>query len=160
MELTYKPTEEEFIQAQITPRLFMLRIYAALASFLIVFMLLVFLLLGVHDKAAAWWIFFAGIFALVDRYVLVRYRIKRVFRRSPITSSERSVFISGDGIKTVMSNAKEDVQWSAFQKARELKDVLLLYYGPKSYYIFPKRAFTGENLERFRAQLREKGLLT
>ena len=134
-------------------------IQTALAWFLVLFMSLVFVLLGVHDKFGGWLAFFFGLFLLVDRYLLAKYRVKRIFHKSPIVGSERTVVINTEGIRTILPNASEEVQWSAFRKARELKDVLLLYYGPHSYYIFPKRAFAGNDLESFRATLREKRLL-
>ncbi len=158
VELNYSLSEDEFQEAQIVPRLFMLRFQMVLASFIVLSMLLVFWFRGTRD-IIAWWFFLVGIFLLVDRYALARYRVTRMFRRSPNTSSERSVSIGRDGIKVVMPNANEEVQWSAFQKARELKKTFLVYNGPKSFYIFPKRAFTSEHLEEFRALLREKRLL-
>jgi hypothetical protein len=76
-----------------------------------------------------------------------------------MVSSERRVSINADGISAVSPSATENVRWSLFQKVNELNGNFLLFYGPQSYYVIPKRSFTRENLEEFLSLLRENNLL-
>src|SRR5690348_7349051 len=107
----------------------------------------------------AWLLLPCGVYLLCDRYLLAPYRLRRLFRRSPMVSCERRVSINPNGITTVLPNGTEDMRWSVFQRVDELNGNFLLFYAPNSYYVLPKRVFTTGSLEEFCSLLREKNLL-
>jgi len=158
MELNYKLSEEEFVRVQISRHTVALRIQSALGYFFVLLYLLVLFMPTIHNRSA-WLLLPFGIYLLCDRYLLAPYRLRRLFRRSPMISCERRVSINPDGITTVLPDATEDMRWSAFQRVDESNGNFLLFYAPRSYYVIPKRTFTTGSLEEFRSLLLEKGLL-
>jgi hypothetical protein len=164
VEIDYQLTEDEYVHAQLAfwshvRRPNRLRIQTLIASVSLLLSLAALSLPRIRDKGLAWLILFFSLFLFVDRYLLAGYRLRRVFRRSPNTSSGRHVTITEDGIKIVLPNSSEEINWSAFQKVHELEHEFLLMYSPQSFVIIPKRAFDAEGFGHFRSVVHNKGLL-
>jgi len=49
------------------------------------------------------------------------------------------------------SHGKSENKWSLFTKLRETPRVMLMYVGARNFMIIPKRAFSPEELNEFRA---------
>jgi hypothetical protein len=172
MELKYQLTEPEYVYAQmqfatkITHPTW-LRLQTATAWIALLasgFILCVTAIRGpaenLQDAAFDWFILFFSLFLLAERYFLGPRRARRVYRTSPNTSAERHLLIDENGLKLEMREETSEMRWGAFQRAHELRDVFLLMYGPKSFYIVPKRVLVPDLLDQFRSLLLAKGLLS
>ena len=162
--MTFQLTEDEFVRAQLgywthvrSPN--RIRIQVVIAIINLVIGVCVLVLPRFEDKSIAWVFFAIGAFLLVDRYWLVPYRLRRLFRRSPNTRSVRRVVITDDGMEIVMPNSSDTLKWAAFQKAHELDADFLLMYAPTAFVIMPKRAFDEAGLEQFRSMLSKNALV-
>ena len=163
MELRYQLTADEYLQATMAywrraTRFNRILLQQVLASFLVFFDLLVLAIPTIQDKALAWWGLACGVFLFVDLYVLVPYKSRRLFQRSPNINAEHQMTIDEEGIRTVLPNAVEQVRWSALQKVYETRQMFLVMYSPMQFYIVPKRAFNAAQLEHFRELIHAKGL--
>jgi hypothetical protein len=164
VEVEYQLTEDEHLQAQLgywrqARRFNMIRLEMVLASVLILFAVVIFVLPRIPDKVPAWGAITLSALLLLNRYVVAPYKIRRVFRQSPNTRAPHRLAINEENLRIVLPNSSEDFRWEAFQRA-QLNAEFLLMYGPRSFVIVPKRAFDSEGLERFRSVLRDKRFLS
>ena len=171
MEVQYQITEDEFADAQLQFCSKVLRPNRLLLQFLMAVSLIVLGIVvllttglpdrdfGFQDHMAEWFGIIFGSYLLANRYVFAPYRLRRIFHRSPNTSCERRLLISDAGIKTILPNVTDEALWGAFQKAYDLKNVILVMYSPRQFYIIPTRVFDAAGLDEFRSILRAKGLL-
>jgi YcxB-like protein len=161
--MSYQLTEDEYVHAQLgywtrvrRPSQFLIQVLSA--AF---FLLLSVCVLGMPElgsKRVGWVLVALGTFLLVDRYWLARYMLRRMYRRSPNTSSMRRLAVTDEGMEMVMPNSSDTFKWAAFQKAHELNDEFLLMYSPTSFVILPKRLFDGAELSKFRSILKANEL--
>lgn len=156
--MNYQITEDEYIHAQLgywtrirRPSRFFIQVLSAV--FFLFVGASIFRMRELGDKNAGWFLLALGAFLLVDRYWLARYRLRRIYRRSPNTSAMRRLTITDQGMEMVMPNSSDTLKWAAFQKAHELDDEFLLMYSPTSFVILPKRVFDGADLAIFRSIL-------
>jgi len=92
----------------------------------------------------------AGIFSLF--YPLyMRFRYKRLYRRSLTNGGNCAVKFDFDGIQTAGSNSKSEIGWKAITHFRENNQIFLLYLAPARFLSLPKRACTAAQIEDVRA---------
>jgi hypothetical protein len=83
VELNYKLSEDESVCVQLGRHPIAIRFQIALACFNVLIFLLILFVPTIHNKGLAWLLFLGGIYLFCDRYLLVPYRLRRLFRRSP-----------------------------------------------------------------------------
>lgn len=64
--------------------------------------------------------------------------------------------ISDSGIEVSRSNVASKYGWNAFVRYLETKNLFLVYQGPQVFSVFPKRAFTTEEVDAFRSLLNQR----
>lgn len=74
------------------------------------------------------------------------------------TSFQRPVTlgICDEAVEVTTAESTGKLEWSAFHKTVEAKNVFLLFLDPLYYIVVPKRAFTPEQLAEFRELLARK----
>jgi len=77
-----------------------------------------------------------------------RHRARKVYADA-ITGMEYEATITEDGITTVSSVARGELKWAAFSRVIEGNDATALV-SDAVMYVFPKRAFSPEQLEAFK----------
>lgn len=75
---------------------------------------------------------------------------RRQFRGQPSAQGEKTAVFDGEGVNLRWTGGSAEMQWSNFVRFRESKLHMLLYASPASFHVFPKRAFTPEQLAQFR----------
>jgi hypothetical protein len=66
---------------------------------------------------------------------------KMLWKQNPMLQRPKTAEIDANGIVIQDASARLEYQWAAFSKARETKNLFVLFFGPASYVMLPKRAF-------------------
>ena len=66
------------------------------------------------------------------------------------------MFVDAEGLKTEGELERRETRWPAFTKYRETENLFILYEGARLLRVFPKRAFSSQELDEFRALLASK----
>jgi len=89
-------------------------------------------------------------------FVYMPFKLKRDFRKHPNFSRDCSVQVSETGLNSQSDVSTGETKWAAFVRFRETRNLFMLYLGGRMFKVIPKRAFSGAQLEEFRALLRQK----
>ena len=144
MNITYKLTQEEYIQAvnlhhKKGARLLRLAIYIALAAIIVIF--------GtdfsntreiITNIIAA---FFSISFYILFVRMLSLYQAKSVYKKSTTLPYENTLHISGKGIRLDKNHKELSIPWSAFTHLKSDEAFYLLYTNPRRFNFIPARAF-------------------
>jgi hypothetical protein len=88
-----------------------------------------------------------------------RLSARSQFTKNPSLREPRRVDFDQDGVKTDAGVASSQVSWKAFLRCVESNDCFLLYAGPTSFNIIPKRVLQPEQLielrQLFQAHIRK-----
>jgi hypothetical protein len=77
---------------------------------------------------------------------------KSLWTGNPLLQRPKNAEIVATGITISDDSARLEYQWSAFSKYRETKNLLVLFFGPSTYLMIPKRAFgSAQELDAMRA---------
>ena len=111
-------TEEDYVSAQIgywtrvkRPSRFLIQNVTAV--FFLLLGIYIFLTPALADRSSGWLLVVIGAFLFIDRYWLAAYRLRRLFRRSPNTSSARRILVTDEGMEIVMPNSSNKMKWAA-----------------------------------------------
>jgi hypothetical protein len=75
-----------------------------------------------------------------------------LWKKNPMLQRPKTAEIVATGITVNDENARLEYQWAAFSKYRETKNLLVLFLGPATYLMIPKRAFvSAEELNAMKA---------
>jgi hypothetical protein len=152
MNITYKLTQEEYLQAvnlhhKKGNRIIMLAIYIVLAAIIVVF--------GtdfsntreiITNIIAA---FFSISFYMLFVRMLSVYQAKSVYQKSATLPHEITLHISGKGIKLDKNSNKPSIPWSAFSKWKNDEKFYLLYTNPRRFNVIPTRAMSEAQKKEF-----------
>ena len=75
-----------------------------------------------------------------------RILLRRAFMKEPSLQLETKNIISEDGLVLTTSRAETKLNWSAFIRYTETKDIFVLYVQSRMFHIIPKRAFRAEDV--------------
>jgi hypothetical protein len=103
----------------------------------------------IHDPRQ----FSSGIGAIVGGLFLIfflRLQVWLSFRGDNRLRDQFDATISDSGIDVSSPKAASKYDWSAFVRYAETKNVFLVYQAPQVFNVFPKRAFTAEEVDAFR----------
>jgi hypothetical protein len=78
------------------------------------------------------------------------------YRQDTRLHGQYVALISNDGIEITGATAASKVNWKAFTRCTETKNLFLLYYGPRLFNIFPKGCFAAGEIDAFRSLVKEK----
>jgi hypothetical protein len=76
-----------------------------------------------------------------------------VFRREPRFQDDYSLTFSPEGIHFRTANIDSRLQWSVYSRALVAAHSYVLYHGPRSFTVIPKRVFQGEEQRQAFEQL-------
>jgi hypothetical protein len=164
MEIQYEYTVDDFIEAQIAavriiPQLRRVQRLALLVGLLILLSLPVVLLTGGHISYSdpRLWIFPAiGLYLVLTTTLLRPLLLRRQFRQNPHIAGRHSARFSEEVIQLAGPESRSEIDWSAVDRYTESKNMFVLVHFPRMIYLFPKRAFTSEQLDEFRELLHRK----
>jgi hypothetical protein len=108
--------------------------------------------------------YFSGIWQLALLTGLVTFAVhlcprlmwKRSYRKDKGLHEEISMEISESGIRATGQNFEGTFGWAVYIRFLESESILLLYPSPNMFHIFPKRAFSPDQLELFLELIRGK----
>ncbi len=164
MEITYRYTEQDLLEAQMTylrgSSLFRRIAYTALLWVLRLGLLGlgIFLVWFEHDTRSLGVVFVAVSIILIVvapllRKVTQKRSVARTLRKSPNLQKEFKVNISERGLETWADDLHTEVGWPHIFRWQESDRLFLLYNNPRIYSIFPKRAFAPGGVDQFRELL-------
>jgi hypothetical protein len=79
-----------------------------------------------------------------------RFQANAALKRFPYLSQEISAEFNDDGVELVTSTGRAVLAWEKFVGFRENSEVLILRRADNHVQVFPKRAFTGTQLDELR----------
>ncbi|HEV8523152.1 MAG TPA: YcxB family protein [Terriglobales bacterium] len=108
--------------------------------------------------------YFSGIWQLALLTGLVTFALhlcprlmwKRSYRKDKGLQEELTMEITESGIRVTSQNFEGTVRWAGYVRFVESETTLLLYVSPNAFHIFPKRAFSSDQLELFLELIRGK----
>ncbi|MDP9263011.1 MAG: YcxB family protein [Acidobacteriota bacterium] len=164
MEVQYEYTVDDFIEAQISavriiPQLRRVQRLALLVGLAILVSLPVVLLTGARISYSdpRLWIFPAmGLYMVLTTTLLRPLLLRRQFRQNPHIAGRHSARFGEEGIQLAGPESRSEMAWAAIDRFTESKNLFVLVHFPKMIYLFPKRAFTPEQLAEFRELLLRK----
>ena len=101
-----------------------------------------------HSESSSWLpisllVYLVVLFFL--RRLMVSWRLRRSYAKSPARDSEVEWQITEDTLRTAYVHGSSEQAWSAFYKAVLTPKGLLLYPQPQVYQWLPRHAFHGES---------------
>jgi hypothetical protein len=157
VEIQYRYTENDYVQAQrayLAKRWYKLYIPAFLAVALVFIGLGIWSTVGVSLSYGIAWFVGAAFFAIFP--VLQAEQAKKDFRGSPSAEGEFRLSFDDNGLQLQSPHGGGTVKWSALVGWIDSPDLFLVLASSRIYYLFPKRAFTPEQLAEFRDLLARK----
>lgn len=103
-----------------------------------------------------WWTLVWFPLALLEWFHLLSLRpflVRRWFRQNPKFQEAYHLAFDDSGIRFKTQSIDSTLAWSQYTRVLEDPHVWLLVYGPRMYTVLPKRAFTPESEQAFRALL-------
>jgi hypothetical protein len=156
MQLSYELTEQDFLEAQLFHRnrsrafLFLVAVMGIFAAFSAynclsrpqsdaISCLLPLVIVLAFWALALWW--------------LPKRRPRSLYRNQPGVHGPMSLIVDDEGIQEKGALASSQAKWQSLIRWRETKNTFMIYPSPCTFYAVPKRAFTPEQLDEFRALL-------
>lgn len=102
---------------------------------------------------------FFGLLLVFLTTLAVPLIVKRSFLKDKRLHDEFAAEITESGIEILSPNSRGQMDWSVFLRYFETKNLFLLYQSPQLFNVFPKCAFTPEQIDEFRSMLARKIIL-
>jgi hypothetical protein len=159
MNITYKLTQDEYLQAvhlhykRGKRRILTLAIYALVALLIVI--------VGtdfsntreiITNMIAA---FFSISFYILFVRILSTYQAKSVYQKSTTLHSKVTLHISGKGIKLDKNHNNASIPWNAFSKWKKDERFYLLYTNPRQFNVIPIRAMSEMQENEFDTYLKK-----
>jgi len=151
--LTFQPEARDHVAAQ---RLYDRHSRWAVADRVVAVLLALVGAVSTTAVGARWWTLVWFPLALLEWFHLLTVRplLARLwFRQNPKFRETYHLVFDDSGIQFRTASIDSRVAWSHYHRALEDANVWLLVYGPRMYTVLPKRAFTAESEQAFRALL-------
>jgi YcxB-like protein len=145
MEVRYQCTLSDYREAQYTHQKRSIVTYLLFAGG--IFFLAVGV--GVHG---AFWELFVGTFLLLSPILFHLFWLRQV-QNSPAFGQAISLRPGTDGLYSTGEMGQGTLKWSAFIRFQETRNQFMLYMSQSAFYVIPKRAFSGPEMEEFRSLL-------
>jgi hypothetical protein len=157
MQVTYQLTAEDFRQGILShySKRFIFRMTLSVAVLLIAAETLLWAILP--DRRLVLDIFPVAVFAafcIAFYWLCPYYLARKQFTGSPSAKLTINLEASEDRLHFKTEESDSSASWRSFVKWRERKSVFVLFTSPVVFFVFPKRAFTAEQIEEFREMLK------
>ena len=86
-------------------------------------------------------------------YEVPRIQQRHAMSRNPFVQGEITVSFQDDGVSTVYSAGKSQVEWRALSEFKETSRSFLLFFSPSKYTFIPKRVMSQEEIDKVRGIL-------
>ena len=97
--------------------------------------------------------FFALSFYILLTRMLIAYRAKKTYNKSPILSTEVTLHISGKGINLDKTKQRKIFPWSTFSTWKENNKYYLIYTNMHQFNVIPLRAIDEKQKEELNGYL-------
>lgn len=97
--------------------------------------------------------FFALSFYILFTRMLIAYRAKKTYNKSPILSKEVTLHVSGKGINLDKTNQGKIFPWNTFRKWKKNEKYYLIYTNIHQFNVIPLRAMDGKQKEELNGYL-------
>ena len=100
-----------------------------------------------------------GAFAFLVSVLLRVFRqscIERDFRRHPGFAKEGLMIVDDESLRIEEELERRETKWPAFTKFQETDNLFMLFEGARNVRMFPKRAFSQQELDEFRRLVTSK----
>jgi hypothetical protein len=87
-----------------------------------------------------------------------KFWIAQDFRKHPSFGRGARMVVDGECLKVEDELERRETKWPAITCYRETENLFILHEGPRFLRIFPKRAFSGQELDEFRKLLCAKNI--
>lgn len=87
---------------------------------------------------------------------LLRLQVWLLFRQNSKLQEHFEAIISDDGIEISSPTAKVNYVWDGFIRYSETTNLFLVYPSQRIFNVFPKRAFSADEVDDFRELLQQK----
>ena len=155
MEIRYRPTEEDglnALRASSMPQWNM---------FLFVLLLILLFLVGIylidHDLSLIGWMWLT-LSALIGIavYEVPRMKVWKALRNNPSAQGEIIFVLNDKGTAATFPTGESRLDWRAYTKYRETETIFLLFFSPYRCMSIPKRVMSPEQIEELRSLLRTR----
>lgn len=79
-----------------------------------------------------------------------KFWVAHDFRKHPSCGRGAHMVVDGEGLRVEDELERRETKWPAITCYRETENLFILHEGPRFLRIFPKRAFSGQDLDDFR----------
>ena len=97
--------------------------------------------------------FFALSFYILFTRMLIAYRAKKTYNKSPILSKEVTLYVSGKGINPDKKNQSNIFPWSTFSTWKKNEKYYLIYTNIHQFNVIPLRAIDEKQKEELNGYL-------
>lgn len=153
METRYQCDEGDYLEAQRAAFAKTARVIQIIVALLIPVAVWEVYALGLANTAPA---ILAGSFLLICPLVFFSTRVRRDFRRHPNLAREYRLRADNNGLELVSDVNQGGGKWASYTAFRETANLFVIYCGARMFFMVPKRAFSGAQLDEFRRLIRGK----
>jgi len=147
IQAVYELTEREFYEAQVRHSGSSGRITRIIGAIILVCALAS---LSTHHYAQA----SIGIVLGIVFIFGLRISTSLAFKREASLKLKTTIVASEEGFETVNSRGKSTLNWSAFTRFTETRNIFMLYVQSRMFHLIPKRALSPEDVDRLRELLK------
>ena len=101
-----------------------------------------------------------GLFLILPLLLRIarKFWIAQDFRKHSSFGRGAHMVVDGESLKVEDGLVRRESKWPAITCYRETENLFILHEGPRFLRIFPKRAFSGQDLDEFRQLLSAKNI--
>ena len=93
------------------------------------------------------------LFLAVYFFWFLPWRVSKSFKQNQFLKHSSTCVIDVTGVHTTSELGNSDIPWDHFHKWKMGRNMILLYPTDTMYFIFPKRLFSAESWDEFRAMV-------
>ena len=153
METSYQCNEGDYLEAQRAAFAKTTRVIRIIGALVIPVAAWEVYALGFANTAPA---ILLGSLILICPLVFFSTRIRRDFRRHPNLAREYRLHADDNGLQLVSDVNQGGGKWASYTAFRETANLFVIYCGARMFFMVPKRAFNGAQLDEFRRLIRQK----
>ena len=100
-----------------------------------------------------WIVVLLGVYVVLAMTVLQSFHFKRQFKKNPHLQGKFTARFDESGISFIGPESRGEMQWSNLDTFKESKNLFVLVRMPSLFHIYPKRAFSPDQLNELRSLL-------